>query len=92
MAQWERPRIGWIGAGRMGLQLATRLVDAGHDVAIYNRTKAKTAPLVERGGTAVDAPADLADRDVVFSMVSASKDLLDVTTGDAGVLTADSAP
>jgi 3-hydroxyisobutyrate dehydrogenase len=92
MAQWERPRIGWIGAGRMGLQLATRLVDAGHDVAIYNRTKAKTAPLVERGGTAVDSPADLADRDVVFSMVSASKDLLDVTTGDAGVLTADAAP
>jgi 3-hydroxyisobutyrate dehydrogenase len=92
MAQRERPRIGWIGAGRMGLQLATRLVEAGHDVAIYNRTKAKTAPLVELGGTTVDSPAELADRDVVFSMVSASKDLLDVTTGDGGVLTAESAP
>ncbi|MCU1664638.1 MAG: 6-phosphogluconate dehydrogenase, NAD-binding [Pseudonocardia sp.] len=92
MAQSEHPRIGWIGAGRMGLQLATRLVEAGHDVAIYNRTKAKTAPLVERGGTAVDSPADLADRDVVFSIVSASKDLLDITTGDGGVLTAEAAP
>ncbi len=92
MAQSERPSIGWIGAGRMGLQLATRLVEAGYDVAIYNRTKAKTAPLVERGGKAVDSPADLAGRDVVFSMVSASKDLIDVTTGDGGVLTAEAAP
>jgi 3-hydroxyisobutyrate dehydrogenase-like beta-hydroxyacid dehydrogenase len=47
---------------------------------------------VERGGTAVDSPADLADRDVVFSMVSASKDLLDITTGDGGVLTAEATP
>jgi 3-hydroxyisobutyrate dehydrogenase-like beta-hydroxyacid dehydrogenase len=83
----DRPRIGWIGAGRMGLQLAVRLVDAGHDVAIFNRTRAKTAPAVERGAVAVDSPADLADRDVVFSMVSASDDLLEVTTGPRGVLT-----
>jgi 3-hydroxyisobutyrate dehydrogenase-like beta-hydroxyacid dehydrogenase len=88
----ERPRIGWIGAGRMGLQLATRLVDAGQDVAIYNRTRARTAPLVERGASAVDTPADLADRDVVFSMVSASDDLLAVTSGPGGLLTADVAP
>ena len=92
MAQSERPSIGWIGAGRMGMQLATRLVEAGYDVAIYNRTKAKTAPLVQRGATAVDSLADLAGRDVVFSMVSASKDLIDVTTGDGGVLTAETAP
>jgi 3-hydroxyisobutyrate dehydrogenase len=83
----ERPRIGWIGAGRMGQQLATRLVEAGHDVAIYNRTKSKTGTLVGLGATAVDSPAELADRDVVFSMVSASADLLDVTIGDGGLLT-----
>lgn len=83
----DRPRIGWIGAGRMGLQLAGRLVDAGYDLAIYNRTKAKTAPAVARGAVAVDVPAQLADRDVVFSMVSASADLLQVTTGTDGLLT-----
>lgn len=83
----DRPRIGWIGAGRMGVQLAGRLVDAGYDLAIFNRTKAKTAPVVERGAVAVDTPAQLADRDVVFSMVSASADLLQVTSGTDGLLT-----
>lgn len=82
----QRPRIGWIGAGRMGLQLASRLVDAGHDVAIFNRTKSKCAPVVEKGAVAVDVPADLADRDVVFSIVSASADLLEVTGGPNGLL------
>src|ERR1035437_5905465 len=84
----EQPRIGWIGAGRMGLQMASRLLDAGHDVAIYNRTAAKAAPIISRGAVAVDQPADLADRDVVFTMVSGSDDLLQVTTGAHGVLTA----
>jgi 3-hydroxyisobutyrate dehydrogenase-like beta-hydroxyacid dehydrogenase len=83
----ERPRIGWIGTGRMGFQLAARLLDAGHDVAVYNRTRAKAEPLAERGATVVDRPADLADRDIVFVMVSASADLESVTTGPGGVLT-----
>jgi 3-hydroxyisobutyrate dehydrogenase-like beta-hydroxyacid dehydrogenase len=82
----DRPRIGWIGAGRMGLQLAGRLVDAGYDVAIYNRTAAKTRPVVDKGGVAVQAPAELADRDVVFTMVAASADLLRVVTGPDGLL------
>ena len=83
----DRPRIGWIGVGRMGFALAARLLDAGHDVAVYNRTRAKADPLGERGAKIVDAPADLADRDVVFIMVSAPSDLADVTTGELGLLT-----
>jgi len=81
----DRPRIGWIGAGRMGLPLAGRLIDAGLDVAIYNRTKEKTAPAVERGAVAVDHPQELDDRDIVFTMVSASADLLEVVTGPHGL-------
>ncbi|HJP80706.1 MAG TPA: NAD(P)-dependent oxidoreductase [Pseudonocardiaceae bacterium] len=77
-------RIGWIGTGRMGAALVGRLLDAGHDVAVYNRTRAKAEAL---GGTVVDTPADLAGRDVVFIMVSASADLTEVTTGDGGLLT-----
>jgi 3-hydroxyisobutyrate dehydrogenase-like beta-hydroxyacid dehydrogenase len=83
----SQPMIGWIGAGRMGLQMGSRLLDAGYDVAVYNRTAAKAAPMVSRGAVAVDRPADLAGRDVVFAMVSGSDDLLQVTTGANGVLT-----
>jgi len=82
----EKPLVGWIGAGRMGLQMASRLLDAGYDVAVYNRTAAKAAPIVSRGAVAVNRPADLAGRDVVFTMVSGSDDLLQVTTGENGVL------
>jgi 3-hydroxyisobutyrate dehydrogenase len=83
----SQPMIGWIGAGRMGLQMGSRLLDAGYDVAVYNRTAAKAAPMVSRGAVAVDSPADLAGCDVVFAMVSGSDDLLQVTTGANGVLT-----
>ncbi len=75
--------LGWIGAGRMGAAMATRLINAGNDVTVTNRTRAKAEAL---GAAVVDTPADLADRDVVFVMVSANADLLEVTTGPAGVL------
>ncbi|HEY3646597.1 MAG TPA: NAD(P)-binding domain-containing protein [Streptosporangiaceae bacterium] len=58
------PMVGWIGAGRMGLQMASRLLDAGYDVAIYNRTAAKAAPMISRGAVAVDQPSDLSGRAV----------------------------
>jgi 3-hydroxyisobutyrate dehydrogenase len=84
-------RVGWIGTGRMGAALVNRLLDAGHDVAVYNRTRSKAEALVERGGKIVDTPADLAEREVVFIMVSGSDDLAQVTTGDGGLLTHPSA-
>ena len=78
--------IGWIGAGRMGFAMAKRLLEAGCDVAVYNRTRAKAEPLQEFGATIVDSPADLSSRDVVFTMVSGPADLEQVICGDAGVL------
>jgi 3-hydroxyisobutyrate dehydrogenase-like beta-hydroxyacid dehydrogenase len=88
----DETRIGWIGAGRMGSALVTRLLLAGFDVAVYNRTRAKAEALVEHGATVVDRPVELADRDVVFSMVSASADLLAVTSGEDGLLTGCTGP
>ncbi len=82
-----KPTVGWIGAGRMGTQLATRLLKAGYDVAVYNRTRAKAEPLAALGATIVDRPVDLAGRDIVFVMVSASKDLEQVMLGAGGLLT-----
>jgi len=86
------PTIGWIGAGRMGAQLIQRLLDAGYDVAVYNRTASKVQPLVDAGASHVARPVDLADRDLVFSMVSADKDLESVLLGPDGLLTGTSAP
>jgi 3-hydroxyisobutyrate dehydrogenase-like beta-hydroxyacid dehydrogenase len=76
----------------MGFQLVTRLLDAGYDVAVYNRTKSKAEPLAKLGATVVDSPVELATRDLVFSMVSASKDLGHVMLGEGGLLTGDVAP
>ena len=84
--------VGWIGAGRMGYALIERLLDAGHDVSVYNRTRSKAEPLAERGAKLVDTPAQLADHDVVFIMVAASDDLEAVTVGEDGLLTADASP
>ncbi|MDE3132435.1 MAG: NAD(P)-dependent oxidoreductase [Acidobacteriota bacterium] len=67
--------LGWIGAGRMGQALASRLLSNGLELAVYNRTREKAMALVEQGATLVDHPADLADRDLVFTMVAGPADV-----------------
>jgi 3-hydroxyisobutyrate dehydrogenase len=87
MAQNER--IGWIGMGRMGFPMAERLLKAGYDVSIWNRTRAKAEPLADKGATIVDRPADLKHVDVLCSIVSTGKDLDQVYFGDGGVAAGD---
>jgi 3-hydroxyisobutyrate dehydrogenase len=79
-------KIGWIGMGRMGFPMAERLLKAGHDVSIWNRTRSKAEPLAAKGGKVVDKLADLAGMDVVFSIVSTGKDLDEVYFGKDGVV------
>lgn len=85
-------RIGWIGMGRMGFPMARMLLEAGYDVSIFNRTRAKAEPLAASGGRIVDAPRDLATADVVFSIVSTGKDLQQVYFGERGAATGDRVP
>ena len=86
-------RIGWIGCGRMGAAMAQRLVVAGNDVSVTNRTRSKAEVLGELGASVVDHPRDLATCDIVFIMVSANADLVEVTSGPQGVLSdPDAAP
>lgn len=66
--------------------MVLRLLRAGHDVAVYNRTRAKTEPLVAEGAKAVDSPAELGGRDLVFVCVASSDDLLAVLGGEGGLL------
>ena len=78
--------LGWIGTGRMGFPMAARLAKAGARVTAWNRTRGKAEPLAEYGVALAASPAELADRDIVFTMVAASRDLLAVTLGPDGLL------
>ncbi|HVG50110.1 MAG TPA: NAD(P)-dependent oxidoreductase [Xanthobacteraceae bacterium] len=78
-------KLGWIGMGRMGYPMAERLIKAGHDVSVWNRTKSKAEPLAAKGGKVVDKVGDLAGVDVLFSIVSTGKDLEEVYFGPGGV-------
>lgn len=84
--------LGWIGMGRMGFPMAERLVKAGYDVHVWNRTRSKAEPLEAQGATLVDSPADLAGVDILFTMVSTGKDLEQVYFGENGVLSGDKTP
>ena len=70
--------VGWIGTGRMGAPLATRLSVAGYDVTAWNRTAAKAEALRPYGVKVAEQIGDLASCDVVFTMVSTSNDLKQV--------------
>jgi 3-hydroxyisobutyrate dehydrogenase len=78
-------KVGWIGTGRMGLPMAERLLKAGYQVSVWNRTLAKAEPLAKSGGKVVDKLSDLASSDVVFSIVSTGKDLAEVSLGAEGL-------
>jgi 3-hydroxyisobutyrate dehydrogenase len=88
----QNTKVGWIGMGRMGYPMAERLLDAGYDVSIWNRTRAKAEPLAKKGGKVVDKPSDLTGCDVVFAIVSTGKDLEEVCFGQDGVAAGGKAP
>lgn len=81
-----RPTVGWLGTGRMGFAMARRLVDAGVDVAVWNRTAEKAQGLVDRGAHRVTNVADLGGREVVLVMVARPADLEEVVCGARGLL------
>lgn len=84
--------LGWLGTGRMGAAMSRRLVDAGKDVTVWNRTRAKTDALAAAGAKVADTIADLSAADVVFIMVSSPDDLREVVTGASGLLSAGTLP
>ena len=90
--QQNAQKIGWIGMGRMGAPMAERLVRAGHDVSVWNRTKAKAEPLQKLGAKVVDRLADLATVDVLFCIVATGKDVEEVLLGKDGVASAGKVP
>jgi 3-hydroxyisobutyrate dehydrogenase len=85
MAPSNTQKIGWIGMGRMGFPMAERLIKAGHDVSIWNRTRSKAEPLAKIGGKVVDRLSDLKSVDVLFSIVATGNDAADVLYSEHGV-------
>ncbi len=76
----------FVGLGRMGLPMAGRLIDAGHDLIVWNRTPAKAEPLVERGARLVDSPAQAAGQsEAVFTMLATPEALREVVVGPGGL-------
>ncbi|WNG87785.1 NAD(P)-dependent oxidoreductase [Mycobacterium sp. ITM-2016-00317] len=79
--------IGFIGLGVMGEPMAGHLVDAGHDVVVFNRSRAKVEALEARGAVAGTSPAHVGEKaDVVVTMLPDSPEVEEVLFGDAGVV------
>uniref|UniRef100_A0A7S3ZHS1 6-phosphogluconate dehydrogenase NADP-binding domain-containing protein n=1 Tax=Lotharella globosa TaxID=91324 RepID=A0A7S3ZHS1_9EUKA len=81
------PKLAFIGAGLMGVPMATRLVNAKYEVAAWNRTKTKLAPLEAKGARVCETAAEaIASAEVTIIMLSASKAIKAVLVDDAKAL------
>ncbi|MGF9962956.1 NAD(P)-dependent oxidoreductase [Bacillus rhizoplanae] len=80
--------IGFVGTGVMGKSMVRHLLKAGYIVYVYNRTKEKTAALIEEGANWCDSPREIAKKvDVVMTMVGYPHDVEEVYFGAEGILT-----
>jgi 3-hydroxyisobutyrate dehydrogenase-like beta-hydroxyacid dehydrogenase len=79
-------KVGFIGLGRMGAGMAARLLEAGHELTIYNRTRSREQPLLAKGARAAVDIADASRADAVFTMLADDIALENVVYGDRGML------
>jgi 3-hydroxyisobutyrate dehydrogenase-like beta-hydroxyacid dehydrogenase len=81
-------KLAFLGLGQMGLPMAGRLLEAGHELAVWNRTASKADPLVERGAVAAETPAAAAkDADGVITMLADPEAMEHVVVGSDGAAT-----
>ena len=79
-------KIAFLGLGQMGAPMATRLLQAGHHVTVWNRTPERATPLVERGAVAAASPAEAAAGvDVAITMLATPDAIEQVVLGDEGL-------
>jgi 3-hydroxyisobutyrate dehydrogenase-like beta-hydroxyacid dehydrogenase len=82
----RKPTVGWIGLGKLGLPIATRLVEAGYSVTGDDTVPARLALAAERGITPAANLEAAASRDIVFTCLPDDKALLSATLGESGIL------
>jgi 3-hydroxyisobutyrate dehydrogenase len=84
-----KTRIGWIGTGVMGLSMCRHILEKGYGTTVFNRSKERALPLIEKGAMWVDSPAEVAEKsDVLFTMVGFPEDVREVYFGKTGILKA----
>lgn len=79
-------RVGFIGLGQMGSGMAARLLEAGHQVIVYNRTRPRAEPLGAKGAKVADSIAEACAADAVFTMLSNDEAVGSVVFGESGIL------
>lgn len=80
--------LGFLGLGKMGAGMAARLIETGNDLVVWNRTAARTAPLVEMGAAAAETPAEVAERtDTIITMLNDDASAEAVYSAADGLLT-----
>ncbi|MCD6472487.1 NAD(P)-dependent oxidoreductase [Candidatus Aerophobetes bacterium] len=80
-------RIGWIGTGVMGKPMANHLLDAGHSLTVFTRTKNKAEDLIEKGAIWANSPAEAAkNAEFVCIMVGFPNEVNEVVLGSKGVI------
>ncbi len=86
-AEPGKTRLGWIGTGVMGSSMCGHLLAAGYAITVYNRTREKAQPLLDRGAKWANGPKAVAEAsDIVFTIVGFPKDVREVILGPEGVL------
>lgn len=84
-----KTRVGWIGTGVMGLSMCGHIMAKGYSAAVFNRTKQKALPLIEKGAVWAESPREVAEKsDVVFTMLGFPQDVREVYFGKDGILEA----
>lgn len=83
----KEPKLGYIGIGLMGKPMTLRALAAGYQVAVWNRSREKLVPVVEKGAKAVESPAAVArNADIVMMCVTDQKAAEEVVFGTSGIV------
>ncbi len=83
----KKPTAAWIGTGVMGRWMCEHLMDAGYHTVVYNRTKSKAQPLIDKGAVFAGSPKEAAEQaDIIFTIVGFTKDVREVYFSDTGIL------
>lgn len=88
----QAEKLGYLGLGMMGFPMARRLLNAGHELAVWNRSSGKAAALVEVGAKAAAHPRDVgATAGIIFMCVTDAKAVEEVVFGGDGLATVEGA-